>query len=245
MTILTNFLYSHIALPIHKPSFDITPSKNREADFTFDSKERFKDYSFENAKSNYLVSCDDQGQWYFFTFFLCKSLEELKLTRQVFRPAYLKNEILPLKELLKELNIIPIREGFDKAYGHVFHYVPSLTELSNSFCMRLANYDGPDDPIIVNKMNFIQNEFEGQKTRYISGFETRSFATITENEYYAKEIHIPFNANYYLKLFIYFSRYGLLPSHQMMPRFLGNLWASTQMLNTSANPSLYETEEID
>ncbi|WLR57252.1 hypothetical protein LC048_10535 [Mesobacillus subterraneus] len=146
---------------------------------------------------------------------------------------------------MDELDIKPCYEGYDKAYGHVLSLVPELDTVSAYNQSQLANYDGSDDPTIIKKIHFIENEYKGEKTRFISGFETRSFATVTENEFYAKEIHLPGNARNYLKLFVYFSRYSFLPSQQMMPRFLGNLWASTQSLNTTANPALFKDEGID
>jgi len=241
---LESLFYSQLAIPIHKPAFELTVLPNKNSDFTFDSGDRFIDYSF-HSEQNHVVSCDDKGQWYLFTSIPCETLEKLKLARQLFRPSYLKAKSLPLIGLLESLNLTPINEGFDKAYAHVLYYVPSLKEVPNYLQIRVANVDGPDDPSIVHQIHFIENEYKGQKTRYIPGAETKSFATITENEYYAKKIHLPFNSINYLKLFVYFSRYGMLPSHQMMPRFLGNLWASTQMLNQSSNPALYQVEPIN
>lgn len=241
---LKNKLYSEIAVPI-EPPFGFKPGKESERDFTFDNGDRFKDYLLEKDGNTYDLSLDDNGQWYFFTSFVCESLDELKLSRQIFRPPYLKEETLQLVDLLKDLNLKPIYEGHDKAYGHVLSSVPQLADVPVYHQARLANYDGNDDPTIIKKINFIENEYKGEKTRFISGFETRSFATVTENEYYADKIHLPSNARTYLKLFIYYSRYGSIPSQQMMPRFLANLWASTQSLNIKANPALFKTEYIE
>ncbi|MBX9974763.1 hypothetical protein [Cytobacillus firmus] len=157
----------------------------------------------------------------------------------------MKNEQLPLVYLMEKVNIRPQYEGHDKAYGHAFALSENLSSVPAFLQARIANYDGSDDPTIIKKIHYIQNEYSGKSTRFISGFETRSFATITENEYYAREIHLPNNARTYLKLFVYFSRYGTLPSQQMMPRFLANLWASAQSLNTAANPALYKQQTID
>lgn len=236
--------YSEVAVPI-EPPFGFIPGKESERDFTFDKETRFKDYILEKNGQSYDISLDDKGKWYFFTSFECDSLDELKLSRQIYRPPYLKNEKLKLIELMERLNIKPIYEGHDKAYGHALSLIPKLDSVSAFMQARIANYDGNDDPTIINKIHFIENEYKGEKTRFISGFETRSFATVTENEFYAKEIHLPGNARNYLKLFVYFSRYGILPSQQMMPRFLGNLWASTQSLNTTANPALFKDEGIE
>ncbi|MBT2686629.1 hypothetical protein J7I93_00365 [Bacillus sp. ISL-47] len=238
-----NKYYSEIAVPI-KPPYGFQPTDNNETDFTFDREDRFTDYQIEKNNKSYEISLDDQGQWYFFKSFVCNSLDELKLSRQIFRPSYLKNEDLQLVDLMQDLDISPFYEGHDKAYGHVLSLVPELDSVPAFRQARLANYDGTDDPTIIKKIHYIQNEYKGECTRFISGFETRSFATITENEYYAKEIHQPYNARNYLKLFIYFSRYSILPSQQMMPRFLANLWASTQSMNTNANPALYKEEFI-
>jgi hypothetical protein len=236
--------FSHIAVPI-QPPFHFKPDSNNERDFTFHKEDTFTDYQIEDGENSYSVSLDDHGQWYFFTSFICDSLEKLKLTRQIFRPPYLKDEQLQLVDLLHDLNLQPIYEGHDKAYGHVLSLVPKLAELPAFDQARLANYDGTDDPVITKKIHYIENDFKGEKTRFVAGFETRSFATITENEYYAKEIHLPGNAQTYLKLFIYYTRYNSLPSLQMMPRFLANLWASAQSLNTSANRALYKEETLN
>jgi hypothetical protein len=241
---MKNKYYSEIAVPIESP-FGFMPGKETARDFTFDKENRFKDYLLEKDGKTFDISLDDNGQWYFFTSFECDTLDELKLSRQIFHPPYLKDEKLEMVDLLEKLNISPLYEGHDKAYGHVLSLVPELNSVPAFDQARLANYDGNDDPTIIKKIHFIENEYKGEKTRFISGFETRSFATVTENEFYAKEIHLPGNARTYLKLFIYFSRYGTLPSQQMMPRFLGNLWASTQSLNTAANPALYKEEIIE
>lgn len=240
---MKNKLFSDIAVPIEAP-FGFMPGKESERDFTFDRKDRFKDYLLGRNGKSYDLSLDDQGQWYLFTSFECDSLNELKLSRQIFRPPYLKEEKLELVDLLQELELTALYEGHDKAYGHVLSLVQDLESVPTSNQARLANYDGSDDPTIIKKIHFIENEFKDERTRFISGFETRSFATVTENEFYAKEIHLPGNARTYLKLFVYFSRYGIMPSQQMMPRFLANLWASTQSLNTQANPALFKTQTI-
>lgn len=236
--------YSHIAFPI-QPPFHFKPDEKKERDFTFDKEERFTDYLIDHNGNSYSVSLDDKGQWYFFTSFECESLDDLKLSRQIFRPPYLAEKKLELVDLLEKLNLIPIYEGHDKAYGHVLSLVRDLSSLTAFDQARLANYDGSDDPVISKKIHYIENDFNGEKTRFVAGFETRSFATITENEFYAREIHLPGNAVTYLKLFIYYTRYNSLPSLQMMPRFLANLWASAQSLNTSANPALYKEEKVE
>lgn len=241
---LKNKLYSEIAVPIEAP-FGFMPGEETERDFTFDKEDRFKDYLLEKDGRKYDLSLDDNGQWYFFTSFVCDSLDELKLSRQIFRPPYLKEETLQLVNLLEDLNLTPLYEGHDKAYGHVLSLVSDLDSVPAFQQARLANYDGNDDPTIIKKIHFIENEYKNEKTRFISGFETRSFATLTENKFYAKEIHLPGNARTYLKLFIYFSRYGSMPSQQMMPRFLANLWTSTQSMSTQANPALFKTETLN
>ncbi len=240
---MKNKFYSKVVVPI-EPPFGFRPGKESDRDFTFDKEDRFKDYSLEKDGKSYDVSLDDKGQWYFFTSFECDTLDELKLSRQIFRPPYLKDEKLVLADLMTRLDLSPYYEGHDKAYGHVLSLVPKLDLVTAFNQARLANYDGTDDPTIIKKIHFIENEYNGQKTRFISGFETRSFATVTENEFYANEIHLPGNARTYIKLFTYFSRYGILPSQQMMPRVLGNLWSSTQSLNNSTNPALFKEEGI-
>ncbi|USK47716.1 hypothetical protein LIT38_13940 [Bacillus sp. CMF12] len=241
---MKNQYFSEVCVPIQIP-YGFSPAEKEQSDFTFDREDRFIDYRIEKVGQDYDVSLDDNGQWYFFTSFVCDSLDELKLSRQIFRPPYLKNEELPLVDIMESVNIRPLYEGHDKAYGHAFALSENLSSVPAFRQARLANFDGSDDPTIIKKIHYIQNEYNGKSTRFISGFETRSFATITENEYYAREIHLPNNARTYLKLFVYFSRYGTLPSEQMMPRFLANLWASAQSLNTTANPALYKQQTID
>ncbi len=241
---MKNKIYSEIAVPIEVP-FGFMPGKDSERDFTFDKEDRFTDYLLKKEGQSYDVCLDDQGQWYFFFSMECDTLDELKLSRQIFRPPYLKDKHLELVDIMKKLEIKPFYEGHDKAYGHVLSLVDNLDAVSAFNQARLANYDGTEDPTIIKKIHFIENEYKGERTRFISGFETRSFATVTENEFYAKEIHLQGNARTYLKLFIYFTRYGEMPSQQMMPRFLGNLWASTQSLNNSANPALFKDEGVE
>lgn len=241
---MKNQYFSEVCVPIQIP-YGFRPAEKEQSDFTFDREDRFIDYRIEKDGKDYDVSLDDNGQWYFFTSFVCDSLDELKLSRQIFRPPYLKNEDFQLLDIMENVNIKPLYEAHDKAYGHAFAISENLHSVPAFLQARLANYDGSDDPTIIKKIHYIQNEYNGKSTRFISGFETRSFETITENEYYAREIHLPHNARTYLKLFVYFSRYGTLPSQQMMPRFLANLWVSAQSLNTAANPALYKEEYIE
>ncbi|MFE4522361.1 hypothetical protein ACFRCQ_09430 [Cytobacillus firmus] len=241
---MKNQYFSEICVPIQTPN-GFKPAEKEQFDFTFDRKDRFIDYQIEIEGQDYDISLDDNGQWYFFTSFVCDSLDELKLSRQIFRPPYLKNEELRLVDLMENADIRPLYEGHDKAYGHALALTDNLASVPAFRQARLANFDGSDDPTIIKRIHYIQNEYKGEITRFISGFETRSFATFTENEYYAKKIHLPNNARTYLKLFVYFSRYGTLPSQQMMPGFLANLWASAQSLNTAANPALYKQQAID
>jgi hypothetical protein len=242
----TKLFISDVAVAIETPNHRVEPVRKNQQDFLFDKDDRFTDYYYSASNNQYILSRDDSDQWYFFHSFECQSLKELKNSRQIYRPGYMKeDEKLPLKDLMNALMLKPRNEGFDKAYGHALYSVQCLDSLSAEQQMRIANYDGPDDPVIANMIHFIENEYKGEKTRYIAGFETRSFATVSENDYYVRNIHRPFNSINYLKLFIYFSRYQTLPSHQMMPRFLGNLWASAQTLTNHANPALYVRQSID
>ncbi|SFA81372.1 MULTISPECIES: hypothetical protein [unclassified Bacillus (in: firmicutes)] len=237
-------IFSQLAVPIEEP-LNTNKERTEEEDFTFDQNDRFRDFYIHSKSERDFVSRDDQGYWYLFTSFTCETLDKLKLSRQIFRPTYLKDDVLPLVDRLNELQMQPLREGFDKAYGHALYVVENLDDVSPVKQLRFANYDGSDDPLIVKNLHFIPNEYKGKRTRFVTGFETRSFATITENNYYAENIHIPINACNYLKLFIYFSKYRHLPSKQMMPRFLSNLWASTESLSGLVNPSLFEKERIE
>ncbi|WP_156324507.1 hypothetical protein [Bacillus sp. FJAT-27245] len=238
--------YIHIAVPIVKPGNTYLAGweKLDQEPFMFDQAGRFRVYRRPGETVLQLAE-DDCGNWYFMTFFTSKSLSGLKWARQSARPAYVEEgAILPLVDLLEEEGLLPKNEGFDKAYAHTSVLVKNLSGFPAEEQARLANADGEDDPTVVGNIHFVKNVFEGKETRYIAGAETRSFATATENEPYFTDIHLKTNAFLYLLYFVYFQQNNQLPSNQMVPRLLGNLWASKQSLHSGWNPTLFETEQL-
>ncbi|RDU35262.1 hypothetical protein DRW41_19310 [Neobacillus piezotolerans] len=238
--------YIHIAVPVGKPLSTYLASweKSRPDPFMFDKADKFRIFRHP-GKPVIRLAEDDFGNWYFMTFFTSKRLSGLKWARQSARPAYVEEgTTLPLVSLLEEEGLIPKNEGFDKAYAHTSVRVRSLNEYPPELQARLANTDGEDDPTVIGNIHFLRNTFEGKETRYIAGTETRSFATVTENGPYFNDIHLKTNAFLYLLYYVYFEEHNQLPSNQMVPRLLGNLWASKQSLNTGWNPTLFETEEL-
>ncbi|WP_316572488.1 hypothetical protein [Neobacillus sp. YIM B06451] len=238
--------YIHIAVPVKKPGITYLAGweKSDTEQFMFDKADRFRIFRRKGEPVLQLAE-DDKGNWYFMTFFTSKSLSGLKWARQTARPAYVEDgTTLPLVSLLEEEGLRPKDEGFDKAYAHTSILVDNLRSFSAEKQARLANADGEDDPTVVGNIHFVKNTFKGKETRYIAGAETRSFATATENEPYFRDIHLKTNAFLYLLYFVYFQENNQLPSKQMVPRLLANLWASKQALNTGWNHTLFETEQL-
>lgn len=231
-------IFIHIAVKIEKPkNLDAYVSTAPE-DFSFDKNNRFTDYHKKNSNNSF-ISLDDKKQWYYFTNFEVNSFSELKLARQIFKPSYLKQELtLPLIEQLSKEDLIPRFEGYDKGYAHVSVKTKDIQSLSPIIKSRLANVDGEDDPIVSSNLHYISNTYNHTKTNFISGVETNSFATITESSDYYNSIHIPKVSNLYLKYFLYFIEHGIVPSKQMMPKLLNNLWLSTQANTNNWNRNL-------
>lgn len=232
----------HVAVPIKKPT-SMNPLYEENNDFSFDTLHRFKLYNGNNPTIRLAV--DDHDQWWFFTNFTCQSLTECKYSRQIFRIEYMdKSVLLPLEKQLESLKLEISDYSFDKAYAHTSVLVHNLSDVSNLNQSRIANIDGDDDPQISKSIHYIENVFEGQRTRFLAGEETFSFATISENDYYFKKIHIPHVAFLYLRYFVYFMKYSIIPSKQMMPRLLCNLWASKQALQTTWNHHLFTSDQL-
>jgi hypothetical protein len=233
-------IFIHIAVKIEQPDNLNAYTSTAQEKFAFDKNNCFTDY-YPKTTSNSFLTLDDKGQWYFFTHFNVHSFSELKLARQIYKPPYLKDEArLPLIEQLTKEQLIPKTEGYDKGFAHVSVKVKDLESLSPIIKSKLANADGEDDPIVSSNLHYIRNTYNGAKTHFISGIETNSFATITENEHYYNNIHIPKVSNLYLKYYVYFIEHGIVPSTQMMPRLLNNLWLSTQANTNNWNGSLFK-----
>jgi hypothetical protein len=235
----------HVAVPIKKPfAMDKTFFHTANSDFSFDTINRFVMY--KGSDTSMQLGMDDQNQWWFFTSLSCNSLTDCKYARQLFRLEYMQDSInLPLKEKLKNLNLEISDTSFDKGFIHSSMLVENIGNVSALAQSRLANNDGDDDPQITKRIHFIENVFQHKRTRFIAGEETYSFATITDNEYYFEKIHVPTVALLYLQYFVYYTTYQTIPSKQMMPRLLGNLWASKQAFNQNWNRDLLTIEPIE
>lgn len=237
-------MYIHLAVPIQKPSELADYIHKPLEPFIFDQDSRFMVY--RKNHDNYYLVCDDQEKWYYFTSFTGQDFNFIKYARQIYRPAYLsKEQVLPLIIELKEKRFLPIKDRFDKAFAHTSIFVKSLDELSLAEQLKLANVDGNDDPQVLSTIHYIENNYQGLRTRFISGFETKSFATVSENLYYFENIHLQNVSWTYLQYFIYFEQYKIIPSEQMMARLLGNLWTSTKMMESDWNSSLLKIESTN
>ncbi|WP_137789965.1 hypothetical protein [Bacillus sp. E(2018)] len=173
---------------------------------------------------------DEKDTWYVCASFERKTLHEIKYGRQLFPPPYkdIPNEQLPFVELLQQNHWTPLHAHYDKALCHVIAEVDDIDSVSLEFQSRLAHADGDDDPQVAHTVHYIESKLNGKRTRFISGWESHSFATITESDEFAQNILFPTSSWLYLLYFEHFGQHkGAIPSDQMMPRLLGNLWAST------------------
>jgi hypothetical protein len=233
----------HLGVKVHKPECLMDYTMKNHHDFSFDKDNRFLDYvkTTDNGQNSSFFTVDDMDQCFYMTSFKVNSLFELKLSRQVFIPQYLESyHSFPLIEELNKHKLIPVRQGYDKAYAHISVYTRDINSINATTQSRFANADGPDDPIVIDKIHYITNIFNGLETRFVAGTETYSFATISQNRGYFYELHLPYVGNLYLKYFIYFNEFGIVPSKQMMPLLLENLWKSTKGNTSSFNTNLYK-----
>lgn len=237
-------IYTDIMVPIEHPGM-LSEFKRVELEpYMFDEPDRFKVY--RHPECSYSILKDDRNQWYFSIRWETNTLTEVKYARQVHRPSYINDDtLLKLVDFLEKSTFTPQLEDFDKAFIHTTMFVGKLDEIPLSRQLRIANADGEDDPAVVKNVHYIENIFNGQRTRFLAGFETYSIATITENRHYLEKIHLPASAFLYLQYFVYFQQYGFVPSKQMMARLLENLWASTQSRNTRWNTSLLTVEPVN
>lgn len=241
MNLQSNDIIIHTAVKIHKPkNMHKFYHIEKTNEFAFTNNDIFIDYLIN--KSSSFLTIDNIGNCFYITNFKVSSLSELKLSRQIFKPSYLGNDVkFPLIERLNEEELVPILEGYDKAYAHVSVFTEDLNSFSSVNISRFANVDGPDDPTVVDKIHYISSYYKNYETRFVSGVETNSFLTITENKDYFYKIHIPNVSTLYLKYFIYFSEHDRIPSKQMLPKLLGNLWRSMQGNTSDFNENLFKT----
>jgi hypothetical protein len=241
-------IFIHLGVKVQKPESLTEYTMKNNNDYAFDKDKRFLDYvtTVESDKKSSFFTVDDMDQWYFITCLKVNSLTELKLSRQVFIPHYLEsNDYFPLIEELKKQKLIPVNQGYDKAYAHISVYSSDIRSISAITHSRYANADGPDDPIVIDKIHYISNIFNDLETRFIAGTETNSFATISQNRDYFFSLHLPHVGDLYLKYFIYFNEYGTVPSKQMMPLLLKNLWKSTKGSTSNFNTNLFKTASLE
>lgn len=230
---------SKIMIPI-KPPIQPLKLQQRNESFSF-SKKIFTFYEL----SGYTIVQSDRLDWFLIADFQCDNLNDLKYTRQIRRPHYLKDTLLPAIDLLEKLALmLDDTFLFDKAFGHALYYIEELADLSARLQLKIANYDGLDDPEVSAAIHYIENVYEKEKTHFVTGVETYSFATITENQYFAEHLWLEEVGELYLLLFTYYKMYHDCPSYQMMPKLLCNLWASTESFNTQSNTSLYRIQKI-
>ena len=110
---------SAVAVPIVKPSTSIKRIQKAD-DAYFDSPFRFVDYLY---KEKFLLTADDQGDWYLLHIFDCENSEHLSGSRQIIRHDYLKDQKLPLIDLIEESGLSTNVRGYDKAFAHGLCFV--------------------------------------------------------------------------------------------------------------------------
>jgi hypothetical protein len=230
----------HVMVPIQQPS-EIDRSETEELPmYEFDRSNCFNEYS----DGEHSIFLDDMGQWYFYATFTCSTLTEVKYARQFFKPPYIKEGEfeLPLADLLSKKGYKPSQPYYDKAYAHVSLLTDALEDWNATAQSRLAHCDGEDDPQLSHAIHYIETSHDGKKARFIAGWESHSFLSITENKPFYEEILVPVSGKLYLLYFTYLIHYGEVPSKQMMPRLLGNLWKSCMTAYSPAtfNPLLFQ-----
>jgi hypothetical protein len=222
-------IHTFVLTAIETPEDHVIESLEQEKlpDYEFNKKDLFTAYSLTSGERLFK---DQNDQWYAAAHFVKGSLHTVKYGRQTFRPPYkeISNEELSFVELLEKNDWVPVNSHYDKALCHVVAEVDKLEEISLEMQSRLAHADGDDDPQVAHSLHFIESKLGGKRSRFISGWESHSFATITESSEFADHILMPVSSWLYLLYFSYFLDHnGTIPSDQMMPRLLGNLWAST------------------
>ncbi|MCM3787843.1 hypothetical protein M3221_05340 [Domibacillus indicus] len=236
-------MWMDIMVPIDRPGFLPGFQAVSPEPYMFDRQDRFTSYRHEDLP--YTLMKDDHHQWYLAVRWECESLTEVKYARQVHRPSYVdKQTTLKLVDYMNETGFSARMADFDKAFVHTTVFADRLEKVPADRQLRIANADGEDDPAVIRNLHFIDNLYKSRRTRFLSGFETYSIATITENRFYLEQVHLPASASLYLQYFVYYHQYGHVPSKQMMAKMLENLWASTQAMNTGWNPALFTAETI-
>ncbi|WP_175502179.1 hypothetical protein [Cytobacillus oceanisediminis] len=140
---MKNQYFSEVCVPIQIP-YGFRQAEKEHLDFTFDREDRFTDFRIEKDGQDYDVSLDNNGQWYFFTSLVCDSLDELKLSRQIFRPPYLRNEEFPLVDIME--NVISSLYMKD-----MIKHMPTLWVYQKT-CLLFPHFGRPDWPIMMARM---------------------------------------------------------------------------------------------
>ncbi|MFG6494455.1 hypothetical protein P8610_03800 [Fictibacillus sp. UD] len=223
-----------------------TMSKLIEQDlphYEFSKRGLFAGYSLETGERLFK---DENDTWYVCSSFEKKTLHEIKYGRQTYAPPYaeIPSEQLSFVEMLESYELKPLNSHYDKGLCHVIAEVENLDPIPLELQSRLAHADGDDDPQVAHSLHYIESKLAGKRSRFISGWESHSFTTITESREYADEILFPVSSWLYLLYFQYFLQHnGTIPSDQMMPRLLGNLWAST-MKDIPYNKELLQIQKL-
>ena len=236
-------LLSIMAVPIEQPLIPLT-LKKQPRNYFFDHVTRFSHYEFFQQNENLDILKDDLNQWYFISKMHCDNLRQLKAFRQIHPESTALYKSLPLVDILEHFNLQLDIHDYDKAFSHVLCLTDNIDSIPLHTQMHIANYESESDPILTAEMHYFHTVEEGARTRFISGIESRSFATITESKHFAEEVWEKHIGITYLKLFLYYKQYKTIPSHQMMAKLLCNLFASTEALNYTSNPSLYKILEL-
>jgi hypothetical protein len=195
--------------------------------YELNKKDLFTVYSTPTGEYLFL---GHNHQWYAAGHFIKNSLHGLKYGRQTFRPPYkdIADEELSFLNILEKNGWKTANPFYDKAFCHTVLEVDSLDEVSLEMQSRLAHADGDDDPQVAHSLHYIESSLNGERTRFLSGWESHSFASITESESFCDNLLLPISSWLYLLYYTHFiENNGEIPSDQMMPRLLGNLWAST------------------
>lgn len=238
-------IHTFVLAAIESPETQVIDALTQEKlpDYEFNKKDLFTAYSLSTGEKLFK---DQNDQWYAAAHFVKHTMHNVKYGRQTFRPPYkdIPAEELSFVQILEKNDWVPVNVNYDKALCHVIAEVDKLEEISLEMQSRLAHADGHDDPQVAHSLHYVESNLDGKRSRFISGWESHSFATITESHDFADNILMPVSSWLYLLYFSYFiDNNGSIPSHQMMPRLLGNLWAST-MKGLPYNKELIRTQPL-
>lgn len=232
-------------VPIQQPVGLKLVEEQSNANYRFSTQFKFQKYQSNDLQGAFFL--DSKNQWYYYFRIETRSLTDAKYARHTSIPSYIdpaNYERFKLFHLMESHKLTPTYNDYDKAFAHVSVFVENWDNIDNLWISRCALVDGEDDPQVASRIHYIRNIYNNEKTLYVAGWESFSFATITENRYYYEKIHLPIVSELYLLYFTAFTMYDSTFSKQMMPRLLENLWCSTQSRNHRWNSALIEVEDI-